>query len=74
MVNVWDYANQLPYVTVKTVDGRVFSGGIICVMDMEETDDEEDSLTIEAKSGRITTFLQSEIEQIIVHEGGPRGK
>lgn len=74
MVNVWDYANQLPYVTVKTVDGRIFSGETICVMDAEETDDEEDSLTIEAKTGRITTFLQSEIEQIIVHEKRPHGK
>lgn len=74
MVNVWDYANQLPYVTVKTVDGRVFSGGIICVMDTEETDYGEDSLTIESRDGDITTFLQSQIEQVIVHEGGPRGK
>lgn len=43
-------------------------------MDTEETYYEEDSLTIEAKSGRITTFLQSEIEQITVHEKGPHGK
>ena len=74
MVNVWDYANQLPYVTVKTVDGRIFSGETICVSDMEETDDEEDSLTIESLDGDINTFLQSEIEQIIVHEERPRRK
>lgn len=74
MVNVWDYANQLPYVTVKTVNGQIFSGETICVSDTEETDFGEDSLTIESLDGDINTFLQSEIEQIIVHEERPHRK
>lgn len=70
MVNIWDYANKLPYITLKTVDGEFFSGQIICVMDTEETCFDEDSLTIEKNNGEILTFMQSEIERI---EAGGNG-
>ncbi len=70
MVNILDYANKLPYITLKTVNGKSFSGQIICVMDMEETYFDEDSLTIEKKDGELLIFMQSEIERIEVEGNG----
>lgn len=64
MVNVWDYANKLPHVTLKAADGQVFTGGIIYVEDAEETGTDEDGLVLETTDGRIISFLQSGIESI----------
>ncbi len=72
MVNVWDYANNLPYVTLKAVGGQVFTGGIIYVEDSEETEADEDGLVLETPDGRIINFLQSEIESIQIHQKGRR--
>ena len=69
MVNIWGYANTLPYVALKAVDGRSCPGQIICVMGSEETYFDEDSLAIEMDSGEIVTFMQSEIGRIKVLKG-----
>ena len=64
MVNIWDFANQLGKVRITTLDGEVYVGDIICVDDAEEADDDEDSITIEEKNGRIWGFYPSEIAKI----------
>lgn len=64
MVNIWEYANKLPKVLLVAKDGKPYVGNIVCVMDCEETEDAEDSVTLEEANGRIRTFLQSEIESI----------
>ena len=64
MVNIWEYANKLPKVLLVTKDGKAYAGNVVCVMDAEETEDAEDSLTLEEANGRIRTFFQSEIEAI----------
>ena len=66
MVNVWEYANELPFVTVNTVGGDSFSGRIVCVEDIETTELEEDSIVVESEDGEMRSFLQSEIESIEV--------
>lgn len=66
MVNVWDYANTLPRISLKATDGNVYTGRVIYVWDAEETDDTEDSITIEFDSGEIMSFYPDEIESIEV--------
>ena len=66
MVNVWEYANALPRIKLKTADGNWFSGKVIMVLDAEETEDVEDSIDIEMDSGDIKSFYQDEIESIEV--------
>lgn len=65
MVNIWDYANKLPGVLLTAKDGKTYIGNVVCVMDGEETDDTEDSLTLEEENGRMRIFFQSEIEKIV---------
>ena len=64
MVNIWEYANKLPKVLLVTKDGKAYAGNVVCVMDAEETEDTEDSLTLEEAKGRMRVFYQSEIAEI----------
>lgn len=64
MVNIWDFAWELGKVKIITNDGKTFVGDTLCVLDSEEADDEEDSITIEMKDGRIIGFYPSEISSI----------
>lgn len=66
MVNIWDYANQLPRVKLLTVMGKLFVGKVIAVLDALESDDEQDNMAIEADSGEIKIFYPEEIESIEV--------
>lgn len=66
MVNIWDYANQLPRVKLLTVMGELFVGKVIAVLDALESDDEQDNMAIEADSGEIKIFYPEEIESIEV--------
>ena len=66
MVNIWDYANQLPYVKFVTSSGEPFAGKVIAVLDAVESDDEQDNMAVEADSGEIGFFYPDEIESIEV--------
>ena len=64
MVNVWEYANDLPFVNVKGTDGSSFYGKVINVIDSEELEENDDFIAIEAKNGEIRLFSESEIASI----------
>ena len=64
MVIIWEYANKLPKVLLVTKDGKACVGNVVCVMDAEETEETEDSLTLEEANGRMRVFYQSEIAEI----------
>lgn len=64
MVDIWKYANNLPKVLLTVKDGNTYLGNLVCVMDGEETDEAEDSLTLEEENGMIRIFFQSEIADI----------
>ena len=64
MVNVWDFARDLPKVKVTLKDGTVFVGGVIHVSDEEEMEAEECYIAVEARDGDIGLFAESEIESI----------
>lgn len=66
MVNIWDYANQLPHVKLVTSSGEPFVGKVIAVLDALEADDEQDNMVVEADSGEIRIFYPDEIESIEV--------
>lgn len=66
MVNIWDYANQLPRVRLVTSSGESFSGKVIAVLDALESDDELDNMAVEADSGEIRIFYPNDIESIEV--------
>ncbi len=66
MVNIWDYANQLPRVRLVTSSGESFTGKVIAVLDALESDDELDNMTVEADSGEIRIFYPEDIESIEV--------
>lgn len=64
MVNIWEYANTRPKIKLRTKNGDVCIGYTYMVWDSEETDDNEDSISIELPGGEIKSFYQSEIEEI----------
>ena len=64
MVNIWDYANMRPRVKLIDTSDESFVGGILMVWDAIETDDEQDSVSLELDTGEIVRFYQSEIKSI----------
>lgn len=66
MVNIWDYANQLPHVRILESSGELFEGKVIAVLDALEADDEQDNMVVEASSGEIKIFYPEEIESVEV--------
>lgn len=64
MVNVWDFARDLPKVKVTLKDGTVFVGGVIHVSDAEEMEADEDYIDVENQQDGIRMFAESEIESI----------
>ena len=66
MVNIWDYANQLPRVKILTATGKSFEGKVIAVLDALESNDDQDNMVVEADSGEINVFYPEEIESIEV--------
>lgn len=66
MINVWDYAETLPKIKLIDKFGGITTGEVICVLDAEENETAEDSITIEREDIGPKTFFQSEIESIEV--------
>lgn len=64
MVNVWDFARDLPKVEVTLKNGSVFVGEVIHVSDAEELETDEDYITVENRQDGIRMFAESEIESI----------
>ncbi len=64
MVNVWDFARDLPKVKVTLKDGSVFIGEVIHVSDAEEMDADEDYIDVENQQDGIRMFAESEIKSI----------
>ena len=62
MVNVWEFAEELPFVEIKDISGKVFAGRIIHISDAEEADAEEDEVVVESPNGEIRIFPVSQIE------------
>lgn len=64
MKNIWEFAGDLPEVTVTKKTGEKLEGEIIHVADSEETEFEEDSISIITDDGRILIIMESEIADI----------
>ena len=64
MINVWTFAEDLPFVEIADVNGVVFKGEIIHISDAEESDGEEDEVVVEALSGEIRIFPVSQISSM----------
>lgn len=63
MVDVWNYVNSKK-VKITDIDGEIFVGDVVCVMDSEENGTNEDDITIQINKETIIGFSQSEIESI----------
>lgn len=66
MVNIWDYANALPRIKLKTINGSEFIGDVVMVFDAEEIESTQDCMDVELDSGEIKSFCPDEIESIEV--------
>lgn len=66
VINLWEYANNRPFVLIKKKDGTVVYGKTIGVFDAEELDDEddEDMIAVDLDDGGTESIYQSEIESI----------
>lgn len=63
MINIWNFVNSKK-VKITDIDGNIFIGNVICVMDTEENGSDEDDITIQVDKDKIIGFLQSEIKKI----------
>ena len=64
MVNIWEFANTRPKIKIQTKNNDVYTGYTLMVWDADESDDDEDSITIEMSSGEIKSFYPSDIVSI----------
>ncbi len=64
MINLWDYANDLPRVRITLKNGNIIQGNTIIVFDAEELDDDEDAIGVDLDGGGAATVCQSEIAKI----------
>ena len=64
MVNIWEFANTRPKIKIRTKSNDVYTGYTLMVWDADESDDDEDSITIEMSSGEIKSFYPSDIVSI----------
>lgn len=64
MVNIWEFANTRPKIKIRTKNNAVYTGYTLMVWDADESDDDEDSITIEMSSGEIKSFYPSDIVSI----------
>ena len=64
MINIWEFAEDLPFVEIKDMSGAVFKGGMIHVSDAEEAEAEEDAVIIKIVNGGIRIFPVSQIASI----------
>lgn len=63
MINIWNFVNSKK-VKITDIDGDIFIGNVICVMDTEENGSDEDDITIQVDKDKIIGFVQSEIKKI----------
>lgn len=66
MVNIWNYANELPRIKIKTVNGTELIGDVVAVLDSEEIGSTQDCIDVEVDSGGIMSFYPNEIDSIEV--------
>lgn len=66
MVNIWNYANELPRIKIKTVNGTELIGDVVAVLDSEEIGSTQDCIDVEVDSGEIMSFYPNEIDSIEV--------
>lgn len=66
MVNIWDYANELPRIKLKTVSRTEFIGNVVAVFDADEIESAQDCIDVELDSGEIKSFYPDDIESIEV--------
>ena len=64
MVNIWEFANTHPRVSLVDQRGKKYIGQTLMVFDAEESDDDRDSIAIELDSGEIIMFYPEEISAI----------
>lgn len=64
MINIWDYANA-KRLRIIDIDGKEYSGNLVCIMEKEENGREDDDICIEV-GNEIIGFLPSEIASIEV--------
>ena len=66
MVNIWDYANELPRIKLKTVNGTELIGNVVAVFDADEIESAQDCIDVELDNGKIKSFYPEDIESIEV--------
>jgi hypothetical protein len=66
MVNIWDYANELPRIKLKTVNGTELIGNVVAVFDADEIESAQDCIDVELDNGEIKSFFPEDIESIEV--------
>lgn len=66
MVNIWDYANKLPRIKLKTVNGTELIGNVVAVFDADEIESAQDCIDVELDNGEIKSFYPEDIESIEV--------
>lgn len=66
MVNIWDYANELPRIKLKTANGTELIGNVVAVFDADEIESAQDCIDVEIDNGEIKSFYPEDIESIEV--------
>lgn len=66
MVNIWDYANELPRIKLKTVNGTELIGNVVAVFDADEIESAQDCIDVELDNEEIKSFYPEDIESIEV--------
>lgn len=66
MVNIWDYAKELPRIKLKTVNGTELIGNVVAVFDADEIESAQDCIDVELDNGEIKSFYPEDIESIEV--------
>ena len=66
MVNIWDYANELPRIKLKAINGAELIGNVVAVFDADEIESAQDCIDVELDSGEIKSFYPEDIESIEV--------
>ena len=67
-MNIWDFQYEYQHnIKLKDIDGNVYIGRLLDIMDVDEMDTEEARVTLENKNG-IISFSESEIVSMEVIE------
>lgn len=58
MINVWDYVDSKKVKIIEDIEGREFNGNVICVMDSDKNNSDEDNITIQVNKDTIVSFFR----------------